>query len=109
MPNQTPTPADCQAEAAADLAWFQMGCAQEIAINLLGCTRDRFDLSPDAMLVDDLGADSLDMVEIQMHLEAHGFAAPDDAFTNHMRLRDLASLIKGVAGPPLLEVARHDG
>lgn len=84
------------AKAAADLAWFQMGCAQEIVINLLGCTRDRFDLSPDAMLVDDLGADSLDMVEIQTHLEEHGFTAPDEAFTSHMRLRDLAALIQPV-------------
>lgn len=89
-----PWQCDCQAKAAAALAWFQIGCAQEIAIKLLGCTRDRFDLSPDAMLVDDLGADSLDMLEIQMHLEGHGFAAPDEAFTNHMRLKDLAALIK---------------
>lgn len=89
-----PSQYDCQAKAAADLAWFQMGCAQELVIRVLGVTRDRFDLSPDAILVDDLGADSLDMVELQADLEEHGFGAPDEAFTYHMRLKDLAALIK---------------
>lgn len=78
---------------ACGLAWFQMACVQEMVISVLGVTRDRFDLSPNAMLVDDLGADSLDMVEIQTYFEERGFAAPDEVFTNHARLIDLAALV----------------
>jgi len=49
-------------------------------------------LAPDAKLVEDLGADSLDFIELQMMLEDQGFVAPDAAFTNHMTIADLERL-----------------
>ncbi|WP_303763750.1 acyl carrier protein [Sphingobium yanoikuyae] len=77
---------------ASALSFVQMGFAKQILLNVLGeDVEDR--IKPDAMLVDDLGADSLDMVEVQCILDDHGLDAPDSAFTHHMRVRDLAAMI----------------
>lgn len=69
-------------------------CAQVLVQEVLGVTRDRFDLTANAILVDDLGADSLDMVEMQMMIEERGISAPDEAFFASMTISDLAKIIE---------------
>lgn len=49
-------------------------------VDMLGC--DRAKVTRDAMLIDDLGADSLDIVEFVMMIEEHfGMEIPDDEAT----------------------------
>lgn len=80
------------------IEWVKREFAKNIIISVLG--DDVADcIEPHAMLIDDLGADSLDMVEIQMMLEHRGISAPDEAFTNRMTVRDLANLIQPVSVP----------
>jgi len=63
-------------------------------------------IEPDAMLIDDLGADSLDLIELQCAIEDLANEAPDDAFHRGIRVRDVAALIKfvGLGRPVALEV-----
>lgn len=82
----------------SDIEWAQHEMAKWIVIELLGVDRDRFDLSREAMLVNDLGADSLDLINIQEAVEDRGCEAPDDAFHWGMTIGDLANLIKVDAG-----------
>ncbi|KQN09801.1 hypothetical protein ASE85_02350 [Sphingobium sp. Leaf26] len=72
-------------------------CAQVLVRDVLGVTSDRFDLSANAMLVDDLGADSLDMVEMQVLIEERGISAPDEAFFASMTMGHLAKIIENGA------------
>lgn len=51
------------------------------------------DVVPHAMLVEDLGADSLDMVEIQMIFEERDVLAPDAVFHSGTKVSDLANLV----------------
>lgn len=50
-------------------------------------------IEPDAMLIDDLGADSLDLIELQCAIEDLDLDAPDTAFPRSMRVSDVAALI----------------
>lgn len=54
-------------------------------------------VEPGAMLIDDLGADSLDLIELQCAIEDLGGDAPDDAFHRGIRVRDVAALIQSGA------------
>ena len=77
-----------------NLRWALTGFARQIVINVLGVETDRFDLSANAKLIDDLGADSLDLVEMQVLIEDQGIHAPDEAFTADMTIGDLAKIIE---------------
>lgn len=50
---------------------------KQITVEQLGVEED--DVKPEASFVDDLGADSLDLVELIMAMEQE-FSAPDDKF-----------------------------
>jgi len=50
-------------------------------------------LRPQCRLREDLGADSLDLVELQFMLEERDIAAPDEAFTVAMSVGDFDRLI----------------
>jgi acyl carrier protein len=53
-------------------------------------------VTDDAMLVDDLGADSLDAVELAMACdEEFGIALDDDEIKPHFRVCDLVGLVEG--------------
>ena len=59
---------------------------------------DRDEITPDTVFVDDLSADSLDVVELTMSLEA-AFDLPDTPEEELMKIRtvnDLAEYISGV-------------
>ena len=50
---------------------------RDIIVDTLGC--DAEEVTPEASLFDDLGADSLDAVELNMAFEdAFGYSIPDD-------------------------------
>ena len=51
-------------------------------------------IEPDAVLIDDLGADSLDLVELQCAIEDLDRDAPDAAFHRGMRVSDVVALIQ---------------
>ena len=55
-------------------------------------------LTPEANLVDDLGADSLDVVELVMALEEEfGVEIPDEEVENIRTIRDVTEYINGHA------------
>lgn len=59
---------------------------------------EQADLAPDASLVDDLGADSLDVVELVMALEeAFGIEVPDDDVENIRTLGDIVQYVEARA------------
>lgn len=52
-------------------------------------------ITPDAKLVDDLGADSLDIVELLSELEDElGIIIPDDEVENLVTIQDIANEIE---------------
>ena len=52
-------------------------------------------VTPDAKIVDDLGADSLDLVELLSELEdQHGIIIPDDEVENLVTVQDVANEIQ---------------
>ena len=52
-------------------------------------------VTPDAKIVDDLGADSLDLVELLSELEdEHGIIIPDDEVENLVTVQDVANEIE---------------
>ena len=52
-------------------------------------------VTPDAKIVDDLGADSLDVVELLSRLEdEYGIMIPDDEVENLVTVQDVASEIE---------------
>jgi acyl carrier protein len=56
------------------------------------------DLVPEASLLDDLGADSLDVVELVMALEEEfGIEVPDDDVENIRTIRDIVEYIEARA------------
>lgn len=60
---------------------------------------DREALVPEANLLDDLGADSLDVVELVMALEEEfSIEVPDDDVENIRTIRDIVSYVEGKAG-----------
>ena len=60
---------------------------------------ERAVLVPEANLLDDLGADSLDVVELVMALEEEfGIEVPDDDVENIRTIQDIVSYITGKTG-----------
>ena len=66
---------------------------KSIIVEQLGV--DEEEVTPDASFVDDLGADSLDTVELVMAFEEEfGVEIPDDAAEKIVTVRDAVSYIK---------------
>lgn len=62
---------------------------------------DQAALVPEANLLDDLGADSLDVVELVMALEEEfSIEVPDDDVENIRTIQDIVSYVAGKAGAP---------
>ena len=54
-------------------------------------------VTPDAKIVDDLGADSLDVVELLSQLEEeYGIVVPDDQAENLVTVADVANAIEAL-------------
>lgn len=63
---------------------------KNLIANQLGVSEDK--ITPEARLIEDLGADSLDTVEMLMTLEDEfGIAIPDD---EAMKLKTVASIVE---------------
>ena len=61
---------------------------KEIIVDTLGC--DEGSVVLEASLKDDLGADSLDAVELNMALEEEfGISIPDEALVNFVLVKDI--------------------
>lgn len=79
-----------------------MSAAFDTAVKLLRTVLgeiDRLeDAQPDAMLVDDLGADSLDFVELELKLEDLGILVEDEALPRELTVKGLADLITSKTG-----------
>ena len=59
---------------------------------------EKADLVPEASLLDDLGADSLDVVELVMALEEEfGIEVPDDDVENIRTIQDIVRYVEGKA------------
>jgi len=70
----------------------QLAIARHLIVQTLGAGISHR-IAPDALLVDDLGADSLDLIELQCAIEDLGCDAPDETFHRSLRVRDVAALI----------------
>ena len=69
----------------------------EIIVEQLGVARE--DLVPEASFIDDLGADSLDIVELVMAMEEEfDIEIPDDDAGRIERIRDAIAYIKERVG-----------
>jgi acyl carrier protein len=67
-----------------------------IIVDKLGV--DRSEVTPDAVFVDDLGADSLDLVELIMAMEEEfGYEIPDEEAEKLRTVGDVISFIKAKA------------
>jgi acyl carrier protein len=65
----------------------------EIIVEQLGVSRE--EISPDASFVEDLGADSLDLVELVMAMEEEfDVEIPDDDAARIERIRDAVAYLK---------------
>lgn len=66
---------------------------RDIIVNTLDC--DPTAVTPDASLTDDLGADSLDSVELNMALEDElGIAIPDEQLMGIKKVSDILDYIQ---------------
>lgn len=66
---------------------------KEIIVDTLSCEEDKVTL--DASLSDDLGADSLDAVELNMALEeAFDISIPDEELANFKTVNDIVTYIE---------------
>lgn len=66
---------------------------QDLIQRHLGCDPDR--VTPEANIVDDLGADSLDIVELAIGLETEfGLEIPDDEIEKFVTVGDVTSYIE---------------
>ena len=64
-----------------------------IIVDQLGCDPDS--VSEDSAVIDDLGADSLDVVEILMAVEdSFGVVVPDDDIPSLKTVRDIATYVE---------------
>lgn len=71
----------------------------EIIVDNLGV--DEEEVTGNASLVDDLGADSLDQVEIVMAIEEHyDIEIPDDEMERFKTVQDVADYIRKKKGQP---------
>ncbi len=65
-----------------------------IVVEQLGVTKD--ELAPEASFIDDLGADSLDIVELVMAMEEEfDIEIPDDDAEKIQTVKDVISYVKG--------------
>ncbi len=65
-----------------------------IVVEQLGVTQD--ELAPEANFIDDLGADSLDIVELVMAMEEEfDIEIPDDDAEKIQTVKDVISYLKG--------------
>ena len=68
----------------------------ELVADQLGADRDK--VTPDAHFIDDLGADSLDTVELVMAFEEEfGVEIPDDAAESILTVKDAVSFLEEAA------------
>jgi len=75
----------------------EITAVQDIIIEQLGVKREQ--LTPDARLTEDLGADSLENVEIAMAVEDYfGISLPDDALERVNTVDDLYALLETTHG-----------
>jgi acyl carrier protein len=66
----------------------------EIIVEQLGCTKD--EVVPEASFIDDLGADSLDIVELVMAMEeAFGVEISDEDAERIQTIGDAVSYLRG--------------
>ena len=69
---------------------------RDIIVDTLGC--DAEEVTPEASLFDDLGADSLDAVELNMAFEdAFGYSIPDEELSKIKTVADIISLLESQA------------
>ncbi|MFZ5453455.1 MAG: acyl carrier protein [Thermodesulfobacteriota bacterium] len=69
----------------------------DIIVDKLGV--DRAEVTPEAVFVDDLGADSLDLVELIMAMEEEfGFEIADEEAEKMRTVQDVISFIQARAG-----------
>ena len=69
----------------------------DIIVDKLGV--DRSEVTPEAVFVDDLGADSLDLVELIMAMEEEfGFEIADEEAEKMRTVQDVISFIQARAG-----------
>lgn len=69
---------------------------RDIIVDTLGC--DAEEVTPEASLFDDLGADSLDAVELNMAFEdAFGYSIPDEELSKIKTVADIVSLLESQA------------
>ena len=69
---------------------------RDIIVDTLGCDAEQ--VTPEASLADDLGADSLDAVELNMALEeACGVAIPDEELGNMKTVKDIFDYLQSHA------------
>ena len=70
---------------------------KKVVVDQLGVSEDQ--VTPDASFVDDLGADSLDTVELVMALEEEFDAEiPDDKAESITKVKDAVDYIKNTVG-----------
>ncbi|MBR6642861.1 MAG: acyl carrier protein [Lachnospiraceae bacterium] len=66
---------------------------KEIIVDTLSCEEDK--VTPEASLSEDLGADSLDAVELNMALEeAFAISIPDEELANFKAVSDIVTYIE---------------
>ena len=69
---------------------------KKIIVETLGCDEDK--VTPDASVMDDLEADSLDLVELHMAFEeALDIKIPDETLANLHTVGDIAEYLKEAA------------
>lgn len=69
---------------------------RDIIVDTLGC--DAEEVTPETSLFDDLGADSLDAVELNMAFEdAFGYSIPDEELSKIKTVADIVSLLESQA------------
>lgn len=65
----------------------------DIVVEQLGC--DASAVTPDASILDDLGADSLDVVEMLMAIEENfGVSVPDEEIPNLKTVKDIMTYVE---------------
>ena len=70
---------------------------KKIVVEHLGVEADK--VAPDASFIDDLGADSLDIVELVMAFEEEfGIEIPDEAAEKILSVKDAVDYIKNAIG-----------
>jgi acyl carrier protein len=71
---------------------------QDVLMQQLGLAREQ--LTPEARIMGDLGADSLDVVEITMLLEeAFQLTIPDEQAENDPTVEELCAIVAKLLGP----------